>query len=81
MLLREENPKPSSRYFTGTLLHRESILFEFGRQFPVICPEFVDEHIGGFGLNREWIVAVVLTTGIRLFEAEPHGLSLRAAGS
>jgi hypothetical protein len=36
----------SCRGFTRTLLHRESILFEFGRQFPVINPEFINENIG-----------------------------------
>ena len=42
----------------------------------------LNERIGGFGINREWIVAVVLTTSkIRPFEAEPRCLSLRAAGS
>ena len=40
-------------YFTGTLLHRESILFEFERQFPVINPKFIYEHISDDGLIQQ----------------------------
>jgi hypothetical protein len=47
------NPEPAAATLPGTLLHRESILFEFGRQFPVINSKFIYEHIGDGALIQQ----------------------------